>query len=58
MTMDKKAERLRRQYDDGIHIFQLPIEKELFLRFKADCILSGVTMKDRLADMIQLSLSD
>ena len=56
--MDKKAERLRRQYDDGIHIFQLPIEKELFLRFKADCILSGVTMKDRLADMIQLSLSD
>jgi len=56
--MDKKAERLRRQYDDGIHIFQLPIDKDLFLKFKAFCILSGVTMKDKLADMIQLSLSD
>ena len=53
--MDKKAARLR-FYDDRIHLFQLPIEKELFTKFKAQCVLDGVTMKDKVTDMIESSL--
>ena len=54
--MDKKAERLR-FYDDSIHIFQLPIEKELFNKFKSKCALDRTTMKDKLTEMIESSLS-
>ena len=53
--MDKKAERLR-FYDDSIHMFLLPIKKELFTKFKAQCVLDGVTMKDKVTEMIELSL--
>ena len=53
--MDKKAERLR-FYDDSIHIFQLPIAKDLFTKFKAQCVKDGVTMKDKLTEMIESSL--
>ena len=53
--MDKKAERLR-FYDDSIHIFQLPIAKDLFTKFKAQCVKDGVTMKDKMTDMIRSSL--
>ena len=53
--MDKKAERLR-FYDDSIHLFQLPIKKDLFARFKAQCVLDGVTMKDKVTEMIESSL--
>jgi len=53
--MDKKAERLR-FYDDSIHLFQLPIKKELFTKFKAQCVLNGVTMKDKVTEMIESSL--
>ena len=53
--MDKKAARLR-FYDDSIHLFQLPIKKELFTKFKAQCVLDGVTMKDKVTDMIESSL--
>ena len=32
--MDKKAERLRYpQYDESVHIFQLPIDKKLFINW-------------------------
>ena len=54
--MDKKAARLR-FYDDSIHLFQLPIKKEIFTKFKAQCVLDGVTMKDKVTDMIKSSLS-
>ena len=54
--MDKKAARLR-FYDDSIHLFQLPIKKELFTKFKAQCVLDGVTMKDKVTEMIESSLS-
>ena len=54
--MDKKAERLR-FYDDSMHLFQLPIEKELFTKFKAQCVLEGTTMKDKMKEMIESSLS-
>ena len=54
--MDKKAERLR-FYDDSIHLFQLPIKKELFTKFKSQCVLDGVTMKDKVTGMIESSLS-
>ena len=53
--MDKKAERLR-FYDDSVHIFQLPINKDLFTRFKAQCVQDGVTMKDKMTNMIESSL--
>jgi len=53
--MDKKAERLR-FYDDSIHIFQLPIDKDLFTKFKAQCVKDSVTMKDKMTEMIESSL--
>ena len=58
--MDKKIERKSNNlgfYDDSIHLFQLPIEKELFTKFKAQCVLEGTTMKDKMTEMIESSLS-
>ena len=55
--MDKKAERLRySQYDESVHIFQLPIDKELFTKFKAQCVEDGLTMRDKITEMIESSL--
>ena len=54
--MDKKAERLR-FYDDSIHIFQLPIAKDLFTKFKAQCVEEEVTVRDKLTSLVELSLS-
>ena len=55
--MDKKAERLRYpQYDESVHIFQLPIDKKLFIKFKAQCVKDSVTMKDKMTEMIESSL--
>jgi len=53
--MDKKAKRLR-FYDDSFHIFQLPIAKDLFIKFKAQCVIDGVTMKEKLTSMVESSL--
>ena len=55
--MDKKAERLRYpQYDESVHLFQLPIDKKLFTKFKAQCVSDGVTMRDKMTSMIESSL--
>ena len=54
--MDKKAERLRYKYDDGIQFYQLPIDRDLFTKFKAQCVKDGVTMSDKMTDMIKSSL--
>ena len=54
--MDKKAERLRYQYDEGIQFYQLTIDRGLFTKFKAQCVKDGVTMKDKLTEMIESSL--
>ena len=56
--MDKKAARLRGypRYDEGVHIFQLPIDKELFTKFKAQCVEDGLTMRDKITEMIESSL--
>ena len=55
--MDKGAERLRYpQYDESVHIFMLPIDKELFTKFKAQCVKDGVTMRDKMTDMVKSSL--
>ena len=54
--MDKKAERLRYKYDDGIQFYQLPIDRDLFTKFKVQCVKDGVTMKDKLTEMIESSL--
>jgi hypothetical protein len=54
--MDKKAERLRYKYDDSIQFYNLPIDKELFTKFKAQCVLDGVTIKDKVTEMIESSL--
>ena len=54
--MDKKAERLRYKYEDSIQFYQLPIDRDLFTKFKAQCVKDGVTMKDKMTDMIKSSL--
>ena len=55
--MDKKAARLRYpQYDESVHIFQLPIDKKLFTKFKAQCVEDGLTMRDKITKMIESSL--
>ena len=54
--MDKKAERLRYKYDDGIQFYQLPIDRDLFPKFKAQCVKDGVTMRDKMTDMVKSSL--
>ena len=54
--MDKKAERLRYKYDDGIQFYQLPIDRDLFTKFKVQCVKDGVTMKDKMTSMIESSL--
>ena len=54
--MDKKAERLRYQYDEGIQFYQLPIDRGLFTKFKAQCVKDGVTIKDKMTDIIVSSL--
>ena len=54
--MDKKAERLRYKYDDSIQFYQLPIDRDLFTKFKAQCVKDGVTIKDKMTDMIVSSL--
>mgnify|MGYP003661569723 FL=1 len=54
--MDKKAERLRYKYDDSIQFYQLPIDRALFIKFKAQCVKDGVTIKDKVTDMIKSSL--
>ena len=55
--MDKKAERLRYpQYDGSVHLFQLPIDKKFFIKFKTQCVKDGVTMRDKMTEMIESSL--
>ena len=54
--MEKKAERLRYKYEDSIQFYQLPIDRDLFTKFKAQCVKDGVTMKDKMTDMIKSSL--
>ena len=44
-------------YDDSMHLFQVAIKKELFNKFKAQCALDRVTMKDKLTGWIESSLS-
>ena len=54
--MEKKAERLRYKYEDSIQFYQLPIDRDLFTKFKAQCVKDGVTIKDKMTDMIESSL--
>ena len=54
--MDKKAERLRYKYEDSIQFYQLPIDRDLFTKFKAQCVKDGVTMRDKMTEMIESSL--
>ena len=54
--MDKKAERLRYKYDDSIQFYQLPIDRELFIKFKVQCVKDCVTIKDKITSMIESSL--
>ena len=52
-----EAERLRYpQYDESVHLFQLPIDKKLFIKFKTQCVKDGVTMRDKMTEMIESSL--
>ena len=53
------ASRLRGfpRYDDETHLYQLPINKELFKSFKAQCVEEEVTVRDKLISLVKLSLS-
>ena len=57
--MDKKAERLRgfRRDGDDVHIFNLYIDNELFTTFKAQCVIDGKTVREKLIELIKSSLS-
>ncbi len=43
-------------YDNSVHIYHLPIDKKLFRKFKAECVIKGWSMKDKIADLINNSL--
>ena len=57
--MDKMASRLRGfpRYDDETHLYQLPINKKLFKSFKAQCVEEEVTVRDKLINLVESSLS-
>ena len=57
--MDKKASRLRGypRYNDETHLYQLPINKVLFKRFRTQCIEEEVTVRDKLINLVESSLS-
>jgi len=56
--MDKKAERLRGFARDGdeFHVFNLYLNKEVFRKFKSQCVVDGVTVREKLINMIKSSL--
>ena len=57
--MDKKASRLRgfpREGDD-MHVFNLYINNELFVNFKAQCVTENITVREKLIDLVKSSLS-
>ena len=56
--MDKKAGRLRGFPRDGdeFHVFNLYLDKEVFRNFKAQCVVDGVTVREKLINMIESSL--
>ena len=53
--MDKNAQRLRIRNGD-LHSLQIPLDKELFTKFKIQCIRDGITIKDKITKMIKSSL--
>ena len=56
--MDKMAARLRgfpREGDD-IHIFNLYIDNEMFKNFKTQCVIEGVTVREKLIELVESSL--
>ena len=42
----------------GTHLFQVQIERDLFLKFKAICVLNNVSMREKITGMIESSLSE
>ena len=56
--MDKKAGRLRGFPRDGdeFHVFNLYLNKEVFIKFKSQCVVDGVTVREKLINMIESSL--
>ena len=58
--MDKKARRLRDfpkpRYDEDIHLFHLPIDKELWKKFKTQCVTEGLTIREKLTSLVKSSL--
>ena len=54
--MDKKAERLRNNNDSENHVLQVDVNKQLFTKFKIQCIKDGLTIKDKITEMIESSL--
>ena len=58
--MDKKVEKPRElppRDSDGVHVFNLYIDDELFTNFRAQCILENMTVREKLTGWIKSSLS-
>jgi hypothetical protein len=57
--MEKKASRLRGFPRDGdeFHIFNLYLNKELFTKFKAKCVTENTTVRLKLIELVESSLS-
>jgi len=57
--MDKKASRLRGFPREGsdIHIFNLYIDNDMFKNFKTQCVIEGVTVREKLIALVESSLS-
>ena len=57
--MDKKASRLRGfpREGDEFHVFNLYLDRELFTRFKAKCVTEDTTVRLKLIELVESSLS-
>jgi|TARA_R100001530_G_scaffold121926_1_gene89446 hypothetical protein len=57
--MEEKARRLRGFPREGrdCHVFNLYLDKAVFRNFRAQCIIDGVTVREKLISMIESSLS-
>ena len=53
--MDKKASRLRGFPRDGddTHIFNLYIGNKLFNDLKVQCVIEGLTIREKLIDLVK-----
>ena len=57
--MDKMSSRLRGfpREGDEFHVFNLYLDRELFTKFKAKCVTENTTVRLKLIELVESSLS-